>query len=246
MAQDFESSSTALQLYAPLCIMDNAQYQDMGSGATFRRTARESTIRANMFAIECAAVLILYWYFLQSYVSWKRCSLLLLFGIVYMARLNIMARWLLPRELAMEELTVVIAWIACILSSISIGAACRGEISFLQFWLALVLYSFGSWLNSWSELQRKWWKAKPENKGRCYTLGLFAWSRNINYFGDVILFAGWAIASDCWWNVWVPVAMGAMFYFCHIPDKEAYLSERYKSEWPGYVSSTKSFIPFVC
>eukprot|EP00913_Durusdinium_trenchii_P007801 g7322.t1 len=24
--------------------------------------------------------------------------------------------------------------------------------------------------------------------------------------------------------------MGAMFYFCHIPDKEAYLSERYKSD----------------
>ena len=101
-------------------------------------------------------------------------------------------------------------------------------------------------MNSWSELQRKWWKAKAENKGRCYTLGLFNWSRNINYFGDVVLFGAWALASGAWWNAWVPTAMAAMFYFHHIPEKESYLSERYKTEWPAYVAKTKSFIPFLC
>ena len=226
--------------------MENS-YHDMGSeGSAFRSTARQSMLRANVFALECVLVLVVYGHFLVESVTSARCGVLLLFGIVYMVRLNIMARWLLPRELATEELTVVILWISSILASVALGAASKGVISKVEIILSVLLYSIGSWLNTWSELQRKWWKARPENKGKCYTFGLFSLSRNINYFGDVVLFGGWAIASGCWWNVWVPVAMAAMFYFYHIPDKETYLRERYKSEWPNYVVATKSFIPFVC
>merc|ERR1712032_1283804 len=107
-------------------------------------------------------------------------------------------------------------------------------------------YLFGSWMNTWSELQRKWWKARPENKGRCYTEGLFALSRNINYLGDVVLFAGWALVSGRWWNAWVPLMMAASFYFHHIPDKESYLRVRYAQDWPSYEQRVKSFVPFVC
>ena len=163
-----------------------------------------------------------------------------------MLRLNIMARWLLVRELANEELTVVIVWIVCIMASFSVGAAYRGEITPWELLLSMVFYCLGSWLNSYSELQRKWWKEDRANKGKCYTLGLFAWSRNINYFGDVVLFAGWAVASGSWWNAWVPIIMAAMFYYHHIPDKEAYLAERYRTDWSAYAARTKSFIPFIC
>lgn len=218
----------------------------MSADTTFRSTARHSMLRANIFALECLSVLVLYGYFLVHYVSSGRSEVLFLFGIIYMARLNIMARWLLPRELAMEELTVVIVWLLSILASISVGAALHNDISNAELLFSTLFYAVGSWLNSWSELQRKWWKDRSENKGRCYTLGLFSLSRNINYFGDVVLFAGWAIASGSWWNIWVPVAMAAMFKFHHIPDKEAYLRERYKSEWTNYVQTTKSLIPFVC
>ena len=100
-------------------------------------------------------------------------------------------------------------------------------------------------LNSFSELQRKWWKARPENKGRCYTLGLFSLARNINYFGDVVLFGGWALATGAWWNAWAPVTMFLSFQFYHVPDKELYLAKRYEKDWPAYRASTKSLIPWV-
>lgn len=227
--------------------MDTSEYDAMGpDGGVFRSIARQSMLRANIFALECVLVVGLYGYFLVGHVNLGRREILFLFGIIYMVRLNIMARWLLPRELSTEELTVVVVWICSILASIAVGAAWQGAMSNVEVVISFFLYFVGSWLNSWSELQRKWWKARPENKGHCYMLGLFSLSRNINYFGDVVLFGGWAIASGCWWNVWIPVAMAAMFYFYHIPDKEMYLRERYKAEWPNYVAATKSFIPFVC
>jgi hypothetical protein len=44
--------------------------------------------------------------------------------------------------------------------------------------------------NGLSELQRYRWKRQPQNAGRLYTGGLFAYARHINYFGDQELFTG--------------------------------------------------------
>ena len=74
-------------------------------------------------------------------------------------------------------------------------------------YVAVGLVLIGSYLNSWSELQRKWWKAKHDNKGRCYTGGLFRWSMHVNYFGDVVLFSGWTMLTATWWTFHVPVSL---------------------------------------
>eukprot|EP00967_Tisochrysis_lutea_P132929 scaffold232595_cov33-Tisochrysis_lutea.AAC.1 len=157
-----------------------------------------------------------------------------------------MARWILARELAIEEITLVtLVWIPAMLASFTAGAAlCGSDLSLIEIFLAVAAYSLGSYLNTYSELQRKRWKQRPENSGRCYTLGLFSLSRNINYLGDVILFAGWALLSSAWWNAWVPLTMASIFYFHHIPDKEAYLAKRYARDWPSYSAKTPSFIPW--
>lgn len=217
------------------------------ASANFRTTRKQSSLRANVFLVECIVVLAIYGKLLGSAPKF-RALVLWTYGVLYMIRLNAMARWLLPRELAVEEITfVILVWLPSILVSFSLSAA--ASVEELMGWelaFSASLYSAGSWLNTYSELQRKWWKARPENKGRCYTQGLFALSRNINYFGDVVLFAGWALATGAWWNAWVPLSMALLFYFHHIPDKEEYLSKRYERDWPGYVNETKAFIPFVC
>ena len=232
--------------------MPNEDYKQLPA-ETFRTVSRSTMFRANIFALESCLLLGLYgWLLLSPGVQWPghskdttRCALLFALGVVYLLRLNAMARWLLPRELAMEELTVVIVWVTSILASYVAGALLSGTLGVVDGLISVSLYCLGSWLNTWSELQRKWWKARPENKGRCYTLGLFSLSRNINYLGDVLLFLGWAAASGSWWNLWAPATMAASFYFYHIPDKEAYLSERYKVDWPKYAADTKSFVPFL-
>ena len=169
--------------------MDASEYEEMApDGGACRSVARQSMLRANIFALECVLVLGVYWHFLVGHVNQRRRDILFLFGIIYMVRLNIMARWLLPRELSTEELTVVVVWICSILASIVVGTALQGAMNNVEVVISFIFYFVGSWLNSWSELQRKWWKARPENKGHCYMLGLFSLSRNINYFGDVVLF----------------------------------------------------------
>ena len=79
-------------------------------------------------------------------------------------------------------------------------------------------------------------------------LGLFSRSRNINYFGDSVLFTGWAIATGNWANAWAPIVMSLTFYYYHIPDhKGKYLAARYGNEWPVYTVQTPyAFIPLIC
>jgi len=214
---------------------------------TFRNVERKSNLRANIFLAESVMVLNIYFYMVYG---WKfsmntQSHLLAAFGVIYMIRLNIMSRWILQRELGTEELTVVILlWLPSIMGSY-IALAVNVSNGILA--VASILYGLGSYLNTYSELQRKHWKSYPNNKGRCYTLGLFSLSRNINYFGDTLLFTGWALATGTWTNAWAPIVMGLSFYFFHIPDKEQYLATRYAQDWPDYLIQTPyAFIPYLC
>jgi len=219
----------------------------MDGEETFRNAKRKSNIRANIFLLESVVVLSLYVYLIYGwkFSSSAQAHLLGAFGIIYMIRLNIMSMWLLQRELGMEELTVVILlWLPAIMGSY---IALAKDVSNVVLVVASFFYALGSYLNTYSELQRKVWKKDPNNKGRCYTLGLFSFSRNINYFGDTMLFAGWALATGNWMNSWAPIVMGLSFYFFHIPDKEKYLATRYAQDWPAYQTQTPyAFIPYIC
>jgi protein-S-isoprenylcysteine O-methyltransferase Ste14 len=219
----------------------------MSSTSTFRIAKRHSDLRANILALESALISIVYIYAIAKHSPpLPQAYLLGFFGVAYLLRLNAMAIWLLPRELALEEITFVpLVWLTSIMASFVWKSS--DETSTFQLLLSTALYVLGSYLNSYSELQRKWWKEDPRNKGRCYMLGLFALSRNINYFGDTVLFSGWAIATGAWWNAWVPIVMGLSFWFHHIPDKEQYLETRYQDEWPTYKNKTPyAFVPLLC
>ena len=178
----------------------------------------------------------------------KRVLLLAAFGLIYILRLNVMSRYLLKRELSIEELTIVILlWLPSILASFVSLAATDVDLSTTKCIAIAIIYLLGSYLNTGSELQRKLWKEDVKNKGRCYTEGLFSLSRNINYFGDTTLFGAWATATGSWWNSWVPIAMALSFLFYHIPDKELYLAERYGRDWDDYIRKTPyAFVPYVC
>jgi len=103
--------------------------------------------------------------------------------------------------------------------------------------VALILFFLGSFLNSFSEIQRKWWKADPANRGRCYSNGLFGYSMHINYFGDTVLFAGWCLFTSNFWVLGFPLLMGCAFVFFHIPGLDSYLAERYGEEFKIYTKN---------
>lgn len=109
----------------------------------------------------------------------------------------------------------------------------------------VLLYVVGSYLGTASELSRHLWKARPENRGHLYTQGLFRFSRHINYFGDLLLFAGLAVLTRQLWAGMVPLGMGLNFVFMIIPAHDAYLASHYGAEFERYAARTRKLVPLV-
>ncbi len=109
----------------------------------------------------------------------------------------------------------------------------------------IFLYATGSYLGTASEYSRHVWKARAENQGHLYTEGLFRLSRHINYFGDLLLFLGFAMLTRQLWTGIIPLAMGLNFVLFVIPAHDAYLRNRYAGEYEDYARSTKRLVPFL-
>jgi protein-S-isoprenylcysteine O-methyltransferase Ste14 len=109
----------------------------------------------------------------------------------------------------------------------------------------ILLYLAGSYVGTASEYSRHLWKAQPENRGRLYTEGLFRYSRHINYFGDLLLFGGYAVLTRQPWTGIVPLAMALNFVFLIIPAHDAYLAMRYGGEFADYAQRTRKLVPFL-
>lgn len=111
--------------------------------------------------------------------------------------------------------------------------------------LGIILYILGSYLGTASEYSRHLWKARPENLEHLYTAGLFRYCRHINYFGDLLLFAGLGILTRQVWTVIVPLVMALNFIFFIIPAHDAYLATRYGSEFDEYARRARKLFPFI-
>ena len=174
-----------------------------------------------------------------------RAKVLVLVAALYFTRHLVTLFYLLMRRVDWGEVLGLSAFMA----TFEIGFVWLGGQSAAPFGaldaLGVALLLFGSFLNTSSEVQRKWWKADPANKGHCYTLGLFRYSTHINFFGDVVLFSGWALLTANLWALGLPLLMGLMFAFIHIPGLDAYLAKRYGAEFTAYAAKTKKLIPFV-
>jgi steroid 5-alpha reductase family enzyme len=112
-------------------------------------------------------------------------------------------------------------------------------------WFALALCGIGSFLNTASEWQRRRWKQEADHRGHLYTGGLFRWAMHINYFGDSLLFTGFALLTTSPWALLIPLAMILLFVFVHIPTLDAYLARRYPAEFAAWARRSRRFVPFL-
>lgn len=179
----------------------------------------------------------------------RRSYILFACAFLYWLRHMITLFYLLVRKVEWSEVFGLLSFIAIFEIGLIIlgGGALRDysiEIDWLDI-LALLFLFFGSYLNSFSEIQRKWWKKDPTNKGHCYTEGLFKFSMHINYFGDTLLFTGWCLFTYNYWTLGLPILMASMFIFFHIPGLDSYLAKRYGEEFKTYAEKTKRFVPFI-
>ena len=203
------------------------------------------------FAFLHAAVLaICIWIVLAgSLPDTKRALLLLACAALYFFRHLVTLFVLLKRNVPYAEalgLSVFIALFAIGFLLLGGGALSNKITPFgILDAFALGLVLLGSYLNSASELQRWSWKKNPKSKGHCYTGGLFSYSMHINYFGDRLLFTGWAILTTSIFALIVPIGITAGVVFYHIPSLDKYLAQRYGDEFKAYAKKTARLIPYI-
>jgi len=184
-----------------------------------------------------------------SFSDPDRAMILLACSVLYLLRHSLTLFYLMARKVAWSEVFGLLGFMAFFeVGFLLVGGGLFHDNLIALGWIdviAFVLLMVGSYLNTFSELQRKWWKQNPENKGRIYTKGLFSYSMHINFFGDVVLFTCWSLFTYSLWTLVLPLMMAVMFVFFHIPALDSYLHERYGDAFLTYKATTKGFIPFV-
>ena len=144
---------------------------------------------------------------------------LLVFGVVYVARLYFAMLVLWSRPPDWHEIPIVyVFFIPSIFYTMARGKV--DECSAPVTALAVALYVVGSGFSTIGEYQRYVFKKQPANKGKLMTTGLWALTMHANYFGDTLLFTGWTLASSglaVSWTWWAVPVMTALFVFMHIP-----------------------------
>jgi len=174
-----------------------------------------------------------------------RRIVLFVLGCVLFGRLALTSFWVLKRRFDWSELAG--GAFACVVYQIGfafLGATEAAALGMVGV-VGIGLFVLGSYLNTWSEVQRKRFKENPANKGKLYTKGLFGCARHINYFGDTLWVTGWAMVTGNPWSAVIPVALAAGFVFFFIPSLSGYLRERYGEQYDEWAKSTKKFVPFV-
>jgi protein-S-isoprenylcysteine O-methyltransferase Ste14 len=186
----------------------------------------------------------------RCHVRWQpavplRAELLVGCSAIYAARLVFTQLYLVRRRMAWSEAATIAAWLWVIHGTMAfLGGRNPARVG-IAVWLGLALYLLGSFLNTGSELLRDHWKKRPENKGRLYTGGLFRYSMHVNYFGDVVLFSGFALVTGSAYAFVIPALMACMFIFVNIPMLDAYLASHYGAQFDEYARRTAKLIPFI-
>ncbi len=114
-------------------------------------------------------------------------------------------------------------------------------------WTGTLIFFIGLFFEAVGDYQLKQFKAKPENKGRLMTTGLWAWTRHPNYFGDATIWFGLtmiALENPLGLiGVYSPFLM--LFFLTKVTGKsllEKGMRERYP-EYDEYVRTTSGFFP---
>jgi protein-S-isoprenylcysteine O-methyltransferase Ste14 len=166
-------------------------------------------------------------------------------ALIYFLRVLLTTFITLKRKIGLGEAVLIAVWVLVIdVLFALLGGVNQRSISLVTA-PGVVLYVAGSCLNTASELQRKWWKERPENAGRLFTDGLFRYAVHINYFGDELLFIGYALVTGRAWALLVPLVMLAGFLFFNIPGLDRHLRAHYGDEFEAYARRTRNFVPYI-
>jgi protein-S-isoprenylcysteine O-methyltransferase Ste14 len=187
----------------------------------------------------------------QRWIGWvnddgsDRRVIIFAFSLIVFARMTYMMLRLLRRRIPLEEAISIPLAFSVYYVGFALFTLRTQQPLGIAAAIGVVLFVAGSLLNTLSEIQRDRWKRRPENRGRLFTRGLFAWSMHINYCGDLLWVTGYALVSDNLWAGFVPIGLFCFFAFYNVPKLDEYLEARYGVVFKRYRERTARLIPFI-
>ncbi len=106
--------------------------------------------------------------------------------------------------------------------------------------VALSLYIFGSLINASADVQKI--TAKQFSSGLVRD-NIWRFSRNINYFGDLLRYLSFSVVAGSPWAYLVPGSV-LLLYLQRMSQKEQTMSVKY-DEYTEYQQSSSRLIPFI-
>jgi protein-S-isoprenylcysteine O-methyltransferase Ste14 len=113
-------------------------------------------------------------------------------------------------------------------------------LSMIEAAIALPLYTFGTLINAIADVQKL--AAKQHGAG-LVSDGIWRFSRNINYFGDLLRYLSFSVVAGSPWAYLVPVAV-LFASLQRMSEKDQSMSAKYP-DYPDYQKSTARLIPFI-
>ncbi len=114
-------------------------------------------------------------------------------------------------------------------------------------WAGVTLFVLGFACEAIADAQLARFRAEPSSADRVLDVGLWAWSRHPNYFGEVV--AWWGLFLVCvdgtgtWWTIFSPVIVTVLLLrVSGIPLLERGMRRR-RPAYAEYVARTSAFIP---
>ncbi|BAY98255.1 hypothetical protein NIES37_22030 [Tolypothrix tenuis PCC 7101] len=106
--------------------------------------------------------------------------------------------------------------------------------------IALPLYTFGTLINATADVQKL--TAKDYGAGLVRD-GIWRFSRNINYFGDLLRYLSFSVVAGSPWAYLLPGIVFAI-YLQRVSQKEQSMSAKYP-DYDEYQKSSARLIPFI-
>ena len=165
--------------------------------------------------------------------------------IIYFVRLQITV-WVFQKRkwTWLETITITILMSFVLYAFANVGGNNKQVVGIVEAF-GILLYLSGSYINTHSEYYRHIWKLEEKNRGRLYTERLFRYAMHINYFGDIVLFTGFAMITHRFSMLVIPSIMTLNFVFIIIPSLDRYLEKKYGAEFRDYAQKTKKLIPWI-
>ncbi|WP_062462468.1 methyltransferase family protein [Demequina soli] len=166
-------------------------------------------------------------------------------AVLYLLRLVFTEFVIVERPLDWSDALSVGPWVVFLqLTMAYFGGTTEAPVDWVV-WAGVLLYVTGSWLGTWSDLQRRRFQHDPRHAGELYTGGLFSIVMHPNYLGETVLFAGFACVAGGWWPLLAAAAVGVSLAFGTIPHVDARLEDRYGDRFRAYAWRTKRLVPFL-